>query len=263
MVILLYMVIPSPVTTDKGNGSVQFTAIRQSPVSKQVSEQIKTLIIEGNLKPGDKLPSERELAKAIQVGRLSLREALRILETLGIIETKYGVNSGSYISRMGIENLKEKFSECLRLGNITVEKLYEARLELGLISVKYFFKRGTKEDLRKMSACVEEAESLLKMGLQTREKNIHFHQLLAQASQNPVFMLVQHSLIETIRHFLSKFDSPHKDSKKMLDGNKRILKQLERKDVQGALKAMEQHVLYSRQSLKSMTHEPRRKKQSH
>ena len=239
-----------------------FSAIKQSPVSKLVSEQIKTLIIEGNLKPGDKLPSERELAKTIQVGRLSLREGLRILETMGIIETKYGVNSGSYISKIGIENLIAKFSECLRLGNITIEKLYEARLELGLISVKYFIERGTKEDLQKMEGCVKEAESLLNRGLQTREKNIYFHQLLAQASQNPVFILVQHSLLETIRHFLSKFDSPHKHSKKVLEGNKRILKQLQERNIQGALKAMKNHVLYSRQSLKSMTHKPPRKRQS-
>lgn len=242
--------------------SVPFSAVKQSPISRLVSEQIKGLIIEGNLKPGDKLPSERELAKTIQVGRLSLREGLRILETMGIIETRYGVSSGSYISRVGIENLIDKFSECLRLGNITIEKLYEARLELGLISVKYFFKKGTKADLKKMEACVREAEALLKRGLQTREKNIYFHQLLAQASQNPVFTLVQHSLIETIRLFLSKFDSPHRDSKKMLDGNKRILKQLQERNIQGALKAMTNHVLYSRKSLKSMTHRPPRKKQS-
>jgi GntR family transcriptional repressor for pyruvate dehydrogenase complex len=237
-----------------------FSTIKQSPVSKLVSEQIKTLIIEGNLKPGDKLPSERELAKTIQVGRLSLREGLRILQTMGIIETKYGINSGSYVSRIGIENLIEKFSECLRLGNITIEKLYEARLELALISVKYFIKRGTKEDLRIMEGCVKEAEALLKRGLQTRGKNIYFHQLLTQASQNPVFILVQNSLLETIRHFLSKFDSPHRDSKKMLDGNKRILKQLQERNIQGALKAMKNHVLYSRQSLTSMTHTPSKKR---
>jgi GntR family transcriptional repressor for pyruvate dehydrogenase complex len=256
------MVIPYSITFGKERCPVQFTAIKQSPVSKQVSEQIKALIIEGNLKPGDKLPSERDLAKAIQVGRLSLREGLRILESIGIIETRYGVNSGSYISRIGIENLTDKFSEFLRLGNITIEMLYEARLELGLISVKYFIERATEEDLQKMEACVKEAEALLNVGLQTREKNIYFHQLLAQGSQNPVFILVQNSLFETIRHFLSKFDSPHKHSNKVLEGNKRILKQLQERNVQGAMKAMRNHVLYSRQSLKSMTHKPSRKRQS-
>ena len=231
--------------------TLQFTAIKQSPVSKRVSEQIKTLIIEGNLKPGDRLPSERELAKTIQVGRLSLREGLRILESMGIIETRYGLNSGTYVSRIGVENLAEKFSEILKLGNITIEKLYEARLEIGLITLKYFIERGNAHDIRRMEECVKEAEQLLKLGMRTREKNIYFHQLIAQGSKNPVFILIQNSLFEAIRQFLSKFDSPHQHSKKVLAGNKKILKYLKEKNLESALKTMRSHVFFSRQSLKS------------
>ena len=69
----------------------EFVSVKPNRVSQQVAEQIKDLILEGKLKPGDKLPSERELSKIIGVGRLSLREGLRILESSGILRTRYGV----------------------------------------------------------------------------------------------------------------------------------------------------------------------------
>jgi GntR family transcriptional repressor for pyruvate dehydrogenase complex len=240
--------------------NMQFTPIKQSPVSKRVSEQIKTLIMEGNLKPGDRLPSERDLAKRIQVGRLSLREGLRILESMGIVETKYGVNSGTYVSRIGIENLAEKFSDVLKLGNFTLEKLYEARLEISLIALKYFIERGNAHDIRRMEECIKEAEQLLKLGMQTREKNLYFQQLIAQGSKNPVFILIQNSLFEAIRQFLSKFESPHQHSKEILAGNKRILRYLKEKNLESASKAMRSHLFYSMQSLKSLINKTSKKR---
>jgi GntR family transcriptional repressor for pyruvate dehydrogenase complex len=234
--------------------TLPFTAIQQTPVSKQVSEQIKTLIIEGNLKPGDKLPSERELSRSLGVGRLSLREGLRILESMGMIETKYGVKGGSYVSAVGIDDLTRKFSDLLRLGNITIDTLYEARLEIGLISVKFFIKRGNDEDLGKLETCVKEQEALLKRGLRTRGKNLDFHRLLAEGSKNPVFIFIQTALLQVIRQFLSQFENPHQHSKKLLTANKRILKCLKEKDIAGASNAMRNYVLfYNRQNLKALT----------
>ncbi len=233
--------------------TLPFTTIRQTPVSKQVSEQIKTLIIQGDLKPGDKLPGERELAKSIGVGRLSLREGLRILESIGMIETKYGVRGGTYVSTVGLDDLTGKFSDLLRLGNITIETLYEARLEIGLISLKFFMKRGNGEDLRKLEACLKEQESLLKGGMRTREKNLDFHRLLAEGSKNPVFIFIQTALLQVIRQFLSQFENPHQHSKKLLTANKRILKCLKEKNLAGASRAMRNYVLfYSRQNMKAL-----------
>ena len=77
--------------------AVDFKHVKQHRISNQIADQIRALIVEGRLKNGDKLPSERELSTLLGVGRISLREGLRILESMGIIETKYGVNAGSYV----------------------------------------------------------------------------------------------------------------------------------------------------------------------
>jgi len=229
-----------------------FKSLRPSRVSHQIAEQIKNLVLQGNLKPGDKLPSERELSKIIGVGRLSLREGLRILESTGILETKYGVRSGTYVSQIEMEDLRERFSDILRLSNITVDQLTEARLEISLINLKYFIERGSEEDIRRLEECNRETETLFKSGIRTREKNIFFYQLIAQGSKNPVFIILNNSLLDILRQFLSKFSSPPEHSKKVLENHKRILKYLKEKNLEKASSAMRSHLIYTGERLKSL-----------
>jgi len=93
--------------------------------------------------------------------------------------------SGSFVSTVGVESLTERFSDILRLSNITVDQLTEARLEISLVNLKYFMKRMKKEDLQGLEDCLAEAARANRLGLSTREKNILFHQLIALGSKNP------------------------------------------------------------------------------
>ncbi len=231
---------------------VEFLSVRPNRVSHQVAEQIKNLILGGKLKPGDKLPSERELSKVIGVGRLSLREGLRILEASGIVKTRYGVHSGTYVTKIGLEHLTEKFSDMLKLSDVSIDQLTEARLEIALINLKYFIKRGSKEDIQGLERCVREIERLLKSGFQTREQNLLFHQLIAKGSKNPVFISLHNALLDILRHFLSKFSSPPEHSKKILEGKKNILKYIKEKNFQKASSAMEIHIRYAGRRSKSI-----------
>ena len=232
--------------------SVEFLSVKPNRVSHQIAEQIRSLIFEGKLKPGDKLPSERELSKVIGVGRLSLREGLRILESSGILKTQYGVHSGTYVSNIGVEHLTKRFFDILRLSDITIEQLTEARLEIALINLKYFMKRGNKEEIQELEICLQEIERLLKSGLQGREQNLLFHQLIAKGSKNPVFISLHNALLDILRHFLSKFSSPPEHSKKILEGKKNILKYIKEKNLEKALSEMEELIRYTGKRTKSL-----------
>lgn len=232
--------------------SPEFKQVKQQRVSNQIADQIRKMIVEGHLKNGDKLPSERDLSKRLGVGRISLREGLRILESMGVIETKYGVNSGSYVADMGLENLSEKFSDILQLSNISVEQLTEARLEISLIIVKYFIQNATRQDIKQLEACIEEGERLLEAGLVTRGKSLYFHQLIAEGSKNPVFIIIHHALMDILLRFLSRFESPRDHSERILSNRKKILKYLKLKDIEKASEAMKEHVLYSGERMKSL-----------
>jgi DNA-binding FadR family transcriptional regulator len=236
----------------KNLNSVEFKQVKQQRVSNQIADQIKALIAEGHLKNGDKLPSERELSKLLGVGRISVREGLRILEAMGIIETRYGIKSGTYVSDMGLENLSERFSDILQLSNITVEQLTQARLEISLINVRHFIQSATDDDIKKLEECVKEGERLLKSGYRTREKSIAFHRLIAQGSKNPVFIIIHNALMGILLQFLSKFESPRDHSEKILANRKKILKYLKEKNIQKASEAMKEHVLYSGERTKSL-----------
>ncbi len=229
-----------------------FGPIKPTRVSGQVAEQIRKLILAGTLKPGDKLPSERELSKAIGVGRLSLREGLRILESSGIVRTRYGIDSGTYVSQIGVEHLTERFSDILKLSNVTADQLTEARLEISLINLKYFIDRATEEDIRVLEGCIRETECLFKAGQPTREKNIHFHQLIADGSKNPAFILLHNALLDILRQFLARFTSPPEHSKKVLRGNKRILKYIKERNLEKASAAMKTHILYAGRRIKGL-----------
>lgn len=226
--------------------------VKPNRVSNQIAEQIKNLILEGELKPGDKLPSERELSKSLNVGRLSLREGLRILESIGILESKYGVDSGTYVSQIGLKNLTGKFSDILRFSNITIDQLTEARLEISLINLKYFIERASEEDIGKLEECLKEIENMLKSGLQTREKNLLFHQLIAQSSGNPIFILLHNSVLDILRKFLSEFISPSEHSRRVLENNKKILKYLKEKKLDKASLAMRDHLIYAQERMKTL-----------
>jgi DNA-binding FadR family transcriptional regulator len=226
-----------------------FQSIKLNRVSHQVAEQIKKLVLEGSLKPGERLPSERELARMINVGRLSLREGLRILESAGILETRYGVNSGTYVSEVGVDELTAKFSDCLRLSHVSLNQLIEARFEVSSIIIKYFIERGKEEDLRKLEDCIKEIEAQIASGSRTRESSIHFHELIAQASRNPVFIMLHNAVMDMMREFLQRFDSPPGHSKRVLANNKKILKYLKERDFEKASQAMKNHLIYVRRML--------------
>ncbi len=230
------MVIPRP---------HEFELIKPDRVSNKVAEQIKKLVFNGNLKPGDKLPSERELSRLIGVGRFSIREGLRILESLGILETKYGYRGGTYISEIGAENLSERISDILSLGNITLDQLIEARIQISLITLKYFYQRANTADLEKLAECIREAEDLFKRGVHPRAKFIEFHRFIAQGSRNPVFLLLYNSLLDImLKQFLSKFRSVPKDSQKFLKYNKEILNCLKARDLDKASVTLKKYLTH-------------------
>jgi DNA-binding FadR family transcriptional regulator len=245
LVIPLFMVLPN---------QGEFRLIKPDRVSHKVAEQIKKLVFNGALKPGDKLPSERELSRLIGVGRFSIREGLRILESMGILETKYGYRAGTYISEIVSENLSERISDIMSLGNITLDQLIEARLQISLIVLKYFYERANAADLRKLEECICEAEDMFKRGAQPREKFIEFHRLIAQGSRNPVFLLLYNSLLDILlKQFLSKYTSLPLDSKKFLTYNKAILNCLKERDLVKASLTMKKYLTYLKTMIKLRT----------
>lgn len=229
-----------------------FKTIKQNRISDQVAEQIRTLISEGELKPGDKLPSERELSKKIGVGRLSLREGLRILESMGILKTSYGSDSGTYVSQIGQNTLTEKFLELLSFTDSSIEQLAEARLEISMINLKYFIERADDEDIVKLEECLKQTKKTIESGISAKESNMRFHELIAQGSKNPIFIALHGALLVLLRQFLSKFEHPARQSIDILESNENIMKYLKKRDLENARIALRNHHAYLQKRMNSL-----------
>ena len=119
--------------------SVTFKALPEKRTFKEIEKQIREMIFSGALKPGDKLPSENELASQFGVARPAVREALRTLEHAGFIVVKQGNTGGSYIKELDAAVTAASLSDLMRQGNISLRHLSDARLAIERVVVKQGF----------------------------------------------------------------------------------------------------------------------------
>src|SRR5512145_2388031 len=124
-----------------------FRPLSGKRVFEEIYEQIRELIFSKTLKPGDKLPGERELAARFGSGRISVREALRMLEQSGIITIKQGSEGGAFVTDVDASHISGPMSDMIRRSDITLDHLFEVRLSLETLVLKAAIDRITIEEL--------------------------------------------------------------------------------------------------------------------
>jgi DNA-binding FadR family transcriptional regulator len=193
-----------------------FTPVKSPRTFEEVSNQIKKLIFDGVFKPGDKLPSEIEIAQQFNVGRQSIREALRILELSGFITIQKGGGGGAIIKDTISSTISELFLDAFQLEKITIEELTIARFEIEKIVLKYAIENADDSDIESLRKNILEAREKIKNNVLAVDENIRFHKLLARASKNHLFVIVVEAVTTAIRHFMSGLgpDSEASDSEK-------------------------------------------------
>lgn len=169
-----------------------------------VAKEIRGFIESGLLQEGDRLPAERDLAAQLGVSRGTVREALRGLESAGLVMLKSGVTGGAFIRRPDSNALKETLGDLYRFGDLTAEHLTEARILLGCEVARLACMRRDDADLAALAANIRRAEAALEQG-DVREKmecSIAFHRLLASATRNPALIVMTNALADMMREFV-------------------------------------------------------------
>jgi len=160
-----------------------FKPVKNQKMYVQIAEQIKSLISEGALKVGDRLPSERELSTQFSASRSTVRESLTSLEILGLIEVKTGL--GTFVSKQ-TPNDNNILGEELG-SNISPTELFEARLIIEPKLSNLAAQRATIEDVQEMTKVIEEAKHLDNTQVDKFEElDRKFHLLIAKAANNEV-----------------------------------------------------------------------------
>ena len=135
-----------------------FKKAKQNRVFQDVVEQIQDAIIKGKLKPGARLPAERELKDLFNTSRGTLREALRVLEQKGLIEIKLGVSGGAIVKRIDAEPIVESLALLIRSGEVSIEHLSEFRIKIEGSLVELAAMRATKEEIAELETMFNQAK---------------------------------------------------------------------------------------------------------
>lgn len=189
--------------------SPDFKRAKKSRIFQNVVDQIREAILERRLKPGAMLPSERELRQTFNVSRGTLREALRVLEHMGLIEIKLGTGGGSYVKQAGIEQLMESFTLLIRSGSLSVSEIGEFREGIEGKIAWLAAKRASKEDIKELEDLLVHAVSFKEKGLSAWEDFLdidqQIHKKLAQISKNALYSYSARIIHDNIRKYYDKY----------------------------------------------------------
>jgi len=229
-----------------------FYPVRSGKISELIARQIKDTILSGGMKPGDRLPPERELVGRFRASRISIREALKGLETAGLLTIKPG--SGVFVAEVNSKPMSDSLSSILRIRKSSVNELTEARIILEPSIAKLASEKMTAEDLRKLEENIEEASAILQANRSARVKNIEFHLLIAAATHNSVLSLTLKTLLDVLQEMSSEIvdHSPRNLglSRSSVDYHKKILKAFQEKRLQKVHALMLDHILQVQEGLK-------------
>jgi len=205
-----------------------FVCVKTDKVSQNVINQIRKAIFDGVLKPGDKLPSDKELIDKFGVSKGSLREALRSLEVLGLLEIRKGALGGSFVTEVDAEKAKEVFSNFFVSRDLSLENLFDVRLILEAHIAESAAPIITDDDLQRLQRNLQETRDALRhdQPLNYRGKEVSFHLIIANATQNPLLIFLL-DFVENLLLDAKEILNPGPDfSKKVLDAHERIYKAL-------------------------------------
>lgn len=205
---------------------------------EDIAAQLHAHIVEGRLKPGDRLPVERDLSAMFQVSRSTVREALRALELKGLIELKKGSTGGAFVTTGSVSVIKNGLADLYHLGAVTPQHLTEARLGVSQIVVRIACERITPDELKELEANVEQAaiaHAEDDFAERTRLHQ-HFHVLLARATRNPILIANTEGLIEILSQFVQAIGPV--DRVNVLPSRRRVVKYIRERDAEAASREM-------------------------
>lgn len=212
----------------------------ETPVDK-IIKQIRSLITSGQLKPGDRLPSERKLAERLGVGRTHVRDAIAKLDFYGILKTM--PQSGTVVAGIGMTALEGLITDVLKLEANDFSDLVETRVLLETQAARTAATRRTTEDIVNMKNALDAYEIKVREGLPAVEEDLLFHLQIAEAGRNSVLKSLMLIITPDIVKNFQKLDVC-KDGRfyKSLEEHKVILEHIVNQKPELAAKAMAEHL---------------------
>src|ERR1700729_3825784 len=229
--------IPSPAEPD------MFSRVSVGRISEIIVEQIRLLMRQGQLKPGDRLPPERDLCARFGVSRVTVREALRMLESAGLVEIRVGARGGAFVTAPSSNRVGEGLADLLTLSVISAANVTEVRLILEVGIVPLVCERATEDDLAELEKICERSEAALRDGDYTMDMSLEFHARVAQSTHNPALEM----LVESFRGPILMSLKEAREVAPEMGGlgtkeHERFIEAIRRRDCDAAARIMREHL---------------------
>ncbi|MFL1898170.1 FadR/GntR family transcriptional regulator [Streptomyces tauricus] len=221
--------------------------VRESSVS-EVAKRLLDHLSAGDIKPGTRLPAERQLAEALGVARSSVRGALSALDVLGIIEIRPG--SGSYVREGTSEFLPRAINWGLMLGQRRTQDLVEVRTYLEAVSARLAAERATDEDLERLAGHLQHMRAAGGDAKAFIDADIDFHLELARIARNSVLSDILHSIRALLQVWMERVSDIEGTVSGTLCEHDAVLVALRARDPEGADRAMAEHMVMASRRLR-------------
>jgi len=218
--------------------------IERRKLSDEVRERLLALIREQPLKPGDVIPSERELMEKYGVGRPAVREAMQSLQSAGLIDIRHGERPR--VAEPSMPNMLDQIGEAIRHmllnSDATLENLKQARIFFELQLVQIAAERATSDDVAELVAIVEEQSSLRDDRPRFRACDGRFHAKIADISGNPIFPALLSAVFNWLSDFHSEMVSAPSLEDLTIQEHLKVIEAIRDKDADRAAKEMSDHL---------------------
>jgi GntR family transcriptional repressor for pyruvate dehydrogenase complex len=194
------------VSTDMTSASLPWQPVRKTRTHEEVFRQIERMIMDGNLRPGDRLPNERALSDSLGVSRPSVREALRALEALQIITVRPGLGaaSGATVAEGVGGVLSSVLPMHVALSNLSMAEVMEARLPIEVWTTRVAARRAGPDDLERLAALLDRMDDPELPDQEFHELDTAFHVGLAEAAGNRMVSYFMQALRDAITHEMAR-----------------------------------------------------------
>jgi GntR family transcriptional repressor for pyruvate dehydrogenase complex len=230
-------------TQDKIGAEV-FTPVVGSRVSSAIVLQVRELIRSGALQPGDRLPPERDLAESFGVSRVSVRDALRVLEAIGLVQIRVGASGGAAITVPGSDLVGETLENMFLMTAISPDDVAELRviIELGVITIACV--SATEEDIAGMLEYCDLEDAALAEGTYTRKHSEEFHARMSRITGNRAMSTLARSFEGPLSMYEARSRRPPQERYTLgVSEHRGIVEALAKRDVAAARHRVAAHLL--------------------
>ena len=230
--------------------SPKFKPIKQEKISTKIAEQIKALIKEGDLKPGDALPPERELVKVFNVSRASLREALNSLTGMGFLEMSQ--KQRTIVKSLASGRMTEPLHLLIKDDIQTVFELIEVRKAIETWNAYHAAERANNDDITRLENSLESMEMKIEQRISVVEDDADFHLAMAEATHNKIQTHLMFSIYDLLKESLGGYYESIR-MQDIFDQHSNVLAAIKKRDPDLASKRMREHLDYVESRVKEFS----------